>query len=565
MRRRTFLQTAGAVALQAQTASDGAIYLTDLDRCQPAAALSAKSARGRWRMLPFEAEGAKGTMLVAGQNTGAPEIRYSPKRSGVYEIWFGLRSYGGGEDMTQLLAKLSGDQAFSRLIHRGEDRARVDEYYWKTADLSNQDIVFRQWRRQIVSIDPASVANPCSGVWLAYIKLVPASPEPVSKANKRLYGHHDAWSYTYEYRPTSAADIKRELEPFRDTDFTRIYWEGGMGDRMYLPTKTGVPATDHWIGDPYRVGDRLAAESWQTLKRQGIDPFKTALDYAHALGMEFHATYRPAGFHFPVPEDEWNTGGIYDKHPEWRGQDKHGRPTPRLSYAYKEVRQAALGFVKEMLAYQVDGVCIAYNRRPPLVEYEKPVLDSFRQATGLDATQLDDRDPRWLKHRAGVLTQFMRELRSMVGAKPITAIVMSSERENLFQAMDLEAWIAEGLVDTIVPYTSVERLTSTADSWDDPRDLEFFVRITRGTKCELAPNMMPRLMPPETYLKRAKGIYNLGVERLFFWDTNARYHFDPSWSVLRRLGHKDALPVPARPGKKLRKLGDWDLTYATPG
>ncbi len=43
-------------------------------------------------------------------------------------------------------------------------------------------------------------------------------------------------------------------------------------------------------------------------------------------------------------------------------------------------------------------------RRPPLVEYEKPVLDSFRQATGLDATRLDDRDPRWLEHRAGVLT-----------------------------------------------------------------------------------------------------------------------------------------------------------------
>ncbi len=149
--------------------------------------------------------------------------------------------------------------------------------------------------------------------------------------------------------------------------------------------------------------------------------------------------------------------------------------------------------------------------------------------------------------------------------KPVTAIVMSSERENLFQAMDLKAWIAEGLVNTIVPYTPVERLTSSADSWDSPRDLEFFVRITRGTKRELAPNMMPRLMSPETYLKRAKAIYDLGVDRLFFWDTNARYHFDPSWGVLRRLGHKGALPAPARPGKKLHKLGDWDLGYATPG
>ena len=258
---------------------------------------------------------------------------------------------------------------------------------------------------------------------------------------------------------------------------------------MYLPTKKGVSATDDWIEDPYRVGDRLAAESWQALKRQGIDPFRTALEHAHSLGMEFHATYRPAGFHFPVPEDEWNTGGVYDKHPEWRGRDKQGRATPRLSYAWPEVRQVALGFIREMLAYPVDGVCIAYNRRPPLVEYEQPVVDSFRKETGLDAARLEDRDARWLKFRSQTLTQFMRELRGVAGKKRVTAIVMSSERENLFQAIDLEAWIGEGLVDTIVPYTSVERLTSTADSWDNPRDLDFFVRITRDVAAALESNV----------------------------------------------------------------------------
>ncbi|MFN7922676.1 MAG: family 10 glycosylhydrolase [Bryobacteraceae bacterium] len=564
MNRRVFLQTTAAAALSAQPS--GAIYLADLDHCTPATALSRKPRRGHWRLLDFEAEGVKGAMLVAGQNTGAPEIRYRLPQRGRYEIWFGLRSYGG-EDQTHVLAKLSRDSAFSLVVHHGEDRARLDEYYWKTADVSGQDLILRQFRRQLVPGDPNSVANPCAGVWLGYIKLVPASGDVTAKEHKRLYAHHDAWSYTYQYRPTSADDIRRELEPFRETDFARIYWEGGMGDRMYLPTKKGVPATDHWIEDPYRVGDRLAAESWQALKQKGIDPFRTALDHAHSMGMEFHATYRPAGFHFPVPEDEWNTGGVYDKHPEWRGRDKQGRPTPRLSYAYPEVRKTALGFVQEMLTYPVDGVCIAYNRRPPLVEYEAPIVDSFRAQTGLDARQLDDRDPRWLKARAGVLTAFMRELRAVVGRKPVTAIVMSSERENLFHAIDLEAWIAEGLVDTIVPYTSVERLTSTADSWDNAHDLDFFVRITRGTKCELAPNMMPRVMPPETYLRRARAIYDLGVERLFFWDTNARYDFGPSWRTLRRLGHKDEVKERQveRPGKKLFKLGDWDLTYATPG
>ena len=73
MQRRMFLQLAGAAALPAQTG--GAIYLTDLDHCQPAGMLGRKPRRGRWRLLDYEAEGVKGVMLVAGQNTGAPEIR----------------------------------------------------------------------------------------------------------------------------------------------------------------------------------------------------------------------------------------------------------------------------------------------------------------------------------------------------------------------------------------------------------------------------------------------------------------------------------------------------------
>src|SRR5262249_48468545 len=159
--------------------------------------------------------------------------------------------------------------------------------------------------------------------------------------------------------PTTEAEIRRELEPFRDTDFSRIYWEAGAGDRMFYPTKLGLMATDDWILDGYRVGDRLAAESWQALKKQGIDPFRVALDYAHKIGLELHATYRTAGFYFPVPEDEWNTGGAYHKHPEWRGTDREGRQTPRLSYAYPEVRRMVISFLREIASYPIDGICLA--------------------------------------------------------------------------------------------------------------------------------------------------------------------------------------------------------------
>src|SRR5262249_3965382 len=153
----------------------------------------------------------------------------------------------------------------------------------------------------------------------------------------------------------------------------------------------------------------------------------------------------------------------YHKHPEWRGTGRGGGAAPRLSYAYPGVRRVGISFLLEIASYPVDGVCPADNPPPPPLGYGAPAAAAFPKKYGLDPRTLDEKDPRWLAHRATVLTQFMREARSAMKetageqkrAKPpsITAIVMSSEAENLYFGMDLKAWI-EGLVDTIVPYAS---------------------------------------------------------------------------------------------------------------
>lgn len=206
-------------------------------------------------------------------------------------------------------------------------------------------------------------------------------------------------------------------------------------------------------------------------------------------------------------------------------------------------RAFVISLLKEIAAYPIDGICLHYNRRPPLVEFEPPVLAGFKEQFGKDPRQLDDRDPQWLKYRATFLTQFMREVREAMNqcaldqkrGKPleVSAIVMSSEQENLYNAMDLRSWVKEGLVDTLIPYTSVERLTSSADSWVDPRAAEFFLRLTKGTPCKLALNLMPRVLSPEEYRRRAHRLYEAGVQHLFFWDRCGGH--GRTWDALRRL------------------------------
>ena len=599
--RRKFLQAAalvssaatteaGHVPLQAASASPAApttqaLYLTDLDRCQPQSALSPKPLPGHWRLLPYETDHLKGVMLVAGHETDAPEVTYPLHQQGWHAIHLGLYSYIHSSTIgmvTKVQVRLKSDAVFYSMTHLGALRgglhqSRIDEYFWKHTDLSEEDLILRQV--------PGSLAlggKSSQPAWIAYIKLVPLSEAKVRAVMKDRRRKDTRRLFVGPGGVTAESIVG--MEWYRHTDFARVYWDAAWGDQCNYPTKIGLRPSREFSQDPYRTSDRLDTESWQLLRKKGIDPVFAAVEHAHDVGVEFHAGYRAAGFHFPPPFGEFNSGGLYERHPEWRGIDRQGRSTPRCSYAFAEVRQFVVSLLAEMAEYPIDGVALFYNRRPPLVEYEAPVVEGFQAQYGEDPQQLDERDPRWLSYRATFLTLFMREVREAMekaaGAqnrsKPleVSAIVMSSREENLYYAMDLEAWIKEGLVDTIIPYTSAPGLDSSKDSWVDPSDAEFFLRITRDTPCKLALNLMPRSLTAKQYRSRAHALYQAGVEHLFFWDGGwGRGGSDSAWEATRRLGHREEIeawvqagsPEFERPGSELVKLGDWDLSYTTPG
>jgi hypothetical protein len=180
----------------------------------------------------------------------------------------------------------------------------------------------------------------------------------------------------------------------------------------------------------------------------------------------------------------------------------------------------------------------------------------------------------------------MRELRAALDAtdrelgrdKPtqVSAVVLSSEAENIFRAIDLRAWVAESLVDTLIPYTSVPNLDSNSDAWSDSASIEFFMTLVQDTNCLLAPNLMPRTVPASDLRRRANELYRAGVDNFFAWDCvshGGRAKFDDYWDVMRRLGHRDEIeawsaagePSPASSTTRLLTLGDWNMSYATPG
>jgi len=569
-------------------------YLCDLDHCEPSDAMRSTAARGHWRKVAYTTNERSGIMLMAGPETAAPPIRYPLNIHGWHSISIGSYVFPGST--VRVAVRLSSDSAFS-ILHVPEveggwtthaaDSEQFTEIFWKIADLTDDHLEIRQlnWR---VTPGESPGAIQGSDAAIAYIKLVPLNTNEAralhadreNPNSKRLFAHNDAHGPHWTYRLTDADGIRREIEPYRNTDFGRIYWEAAAGDRTNYLSSLGQPATCDNALDFGRQGDRFAAESWRIFRDKGIDPLQVAVQHAHDAGLELHASYRVAGFHEPPPLPDLHDASYFAAHPEQRGTDRSGQPTPRISYAHPEARAFVLGLFREIASYDVDGICMFYNRRMPVLEYETPLVEAFQDRYGQDPRELHTHDPRWLSFRSETLTAFMRELRATVDMEAaklgrptritISAIVTGFPDENLFYGIDAPRWIQEGLVDTLIPYSSHSAWGSTKNSWTDPAQIAPWVELTAGTGTVVAPNIMPRGLSSADYRRRADCLYNSGVEHLYFWDTTP---YKPgSWEGLRRLGHIDEvrawctsgeteLPPPTQ---RIRELDGWGFdSYGT--
>ena len=578
--------------------SSGPIYVADLERCRPSSALSRESEPRHWRMYDYEVAGFDGVMLIAGPETEAPEVAYPLEVDGWHAVSIGFLSttHNLGSGVHDLLVRLSGDDTFSMLdlirADAFENQQQLEEVYWKTADLTGQQIVFGQLARRRGPGGGPGVVE-CGPVRIAYIKLVPLTDSEVEELerdradgdNKRLYAHNDAFTFRNRYRPTTAEEIKRQIEPYRDTDFSRVYWEIGNGDSLFYPSDLGRTSDTVDPPEDYaRLTDRFREEAWRIMRRRGIDPFRVALEHAHEIGIELHSAYRLAAWAYPPPVLRYaSEGGMWDSRPELRCLDRDGRHLPRLSYAFRETQDFALSVLRDVTRYPVDGVALLYNRRPPYIMYEQPLIDGFTNVHGQDPRDLPEDDPTWLEYRADVVTDFMRRLRGEMvavaeeqgrGPVHITACVLGRVDDNMYFGLDTATWASEGLIDTLIPYSPAPlAMPVSTDIWSDPGQVEPFVDMVRGTGCRLAMNVMPRDLGPEGYRRMASMLFGAGAESLFFWDANERCTYQPAWAALRRLGHRDEIDVWSRGGEPplaatvlpLRSLAEWDMEAIAPG
>ena len=502
--------------------------LADLSRCTPAAALASKAQVKQWKLIEYEAGRITGTMVWAPEESQAPELTLPLGANGWHAVYVGLAdpAWLG----CQALLRLSNDPA---PVPRTRAGGQLEEAFFKVADLTGQSLH--------LSRHPLG-----PGCGVAYVKLVPLTPEEVNTvqarradaARRQLVTTIDGFSFIYSRRCTTREDLLREVEVYRDSDFGTLILQPGGADMVNYPSRLGEMAgqTLPLFGRP---GDRRYAEAIRELAGKQINPTKVLIEGAHDVGMQVHVAIRPGAWEHSPPLDEFFTSRFYREHPEWRCVDRDGTPVSRLSLAVAPVRAHLLEVLREAVGFGADGACVLFVRGAPYVLFEKPFADLFRQRHAVEVLSVADTDPRLLELRAEVLTGFMQELRAMLDEEGrrrgtrlhLSAMVLANEADNRRFGLDLRQWVEHGLIDLVMPYLRAGG--GTAKEYD----LAFFKAVCGPAKVPVKPTCIGWGTPDLTsLLRRADTLYGQGADGLTFWDGNSGDDRTDRWCALSRLG-----------------------------
>lgn len=563
--------------------------ISDLSQCQPAHRLDRDYRHGTWRLIDYETEEFAGTMIYSGPGMNSGSLTLPLNREGYHAIYVGVH-YPGQFGDVHVRLRLTDDPAYTLVraeTQSGKDLNgippelrwshttkafsdyQVSEAFWKVADLTGADLVISRFNEGGRGGSYAQMYS--SLVYLRLVPLVEAELDEYRRElpqedTKCLMAMNDAGIFA-DLR--TKEDIWAQFEPYRDSDVGIMLWATFKGENCTYRSRIGRTLTEG--NNPF---DRFSVhEGWdmtlRALEEQGIDFMTEVVEAAHALGLRIFPSLRLQGPK-AVPL-EMETGSFYERHPEFRCKDKHGRGIAHLSLAFPEVRHLWISLLCEALEYGFDGVHVIFCRSQPFVLYEAPVIQRFREEYGEDPRECPDDDPRFWRVLSTFVTQFAHELKAAVDAMSqktgkkleiaynVTSTMESRLRapgidptsrpevaggtgkynlsevmqSNMVWGVDVETLVREGLVDYLMPHPT---FAMNAAEWIQP-----MVELVKDTPVKLYPDLYPRRQPPAASLYSAQTLYELGCDGLALWDTYSRVFRISEWAMMKRLGHRRAL------------------------
>jgi len=527
------------------------MIISDLSRCRPASSVSREPEQRKWQLIPYEAEGVSGTMIGAASFIDAPDVTIPLRAFGWHAVyvayWNPYYAYDGG---TVVKFKLSDAPCFRRFREGGGCRSQTEtslrEVLLDHAYLTGRDLVIGK-------------ANGPLGqkAYVAYIKLVPMSlaevaaveGERVRTDTRRLVATIDGLSYFHHAECTRAEHVRELVEPYRHSDVGKVLWAVNYGDRTNYPSKVGSfvgsdASRSHLVQgngtNPYIIGEKAMWEGLRGFAASGALPQEIAAEHAHRMGLKFDIMFRLGISRHLPPQRHDSAQSFVARHPQCRQVLRDGTPIEKASYAFPEVRQFMLSLIREATEmFDVDGINLCFVRGPHFTSYERPLIDDFWRKYGEDACKVDPGDPRLIKTRARYLTEFVRNTRQVldeVGRRKARRLTLSiwawpskrnvwCGRRPIDEGLDIEAWIREGLLDSIICQEGID---------------EDYIALGRHHGCKFVlftGYRGDKAMSPETIAES----HRAGVSDFAYWDIDCVQDLPQVWTWLRRVGHREEM------------------------
>ena len=252
--------------------------------------------------------------------------------------------------------------------------------------------------------------------------------------------------------------VRHMLTRCKEFGFSRIYWRAfDAGKALYasrlLEPMIAAAHEEPWHCSPgYIEYPEGTLERLEKLDYSAFDSLEAAVRIGHELGLEIYAWAS-------INEDDHGFGyrsRFVRAHPEylWTRRDG-GKYHSQLSFAFPEVRAYKLALIKELMAYDIDGLFIDWLRTGDIRDnpqcdaagvadygYEAPNIAAFEKQYGVSPLSVENGDPRWVACRAAPVTEFMRGVRALTLADK----KLAGEKELPIVVLTAHPWAYRGVL-----------------------------------------------------------------------------------------------------------------------
>ena len=302
----------------------------------------------------------------------------------------------------------------------------------------------------------------------------------------RLIFYSDArHTHIYAYDPPlRVEDAVAPVDDVAGTGVDTFVYGFGAGLTMYHNTEVGETWAEHLI--KAGVTTFREPEIWnslpfwraysniKSLRDRGLDILELLTNRAHDKGMKMWGSIRTNHGQDPAYIDTADNSTFKIDHPELHLKTAPGHP---FNWAYSEVRAERLALFEEAVTnYDLDGMEVDFVFSPYLFEQGE------------------------VQTNARLVTEFMADARRIVDkaaadrGKPVVlgARVLPTPQSNATTGLNIADWIADGLVDFLVPavYGPMQM--------DVNFPFEWLVDLVTGTSCEVYPALQNKVFSVHT-------------------------------------------------------------------